>query len=100
MRALDEIVAGMWRDGWKPAESALNTFTRDFGLLSAAALLALPNAVPVFRSERVLDHFSVYFPYFRTEYFPFHKALNALTARHGESFRQLFAAAAAQGAGA
>ncbi|MBI1337582.1 MAG: hypothetical protein GC164_11535 [Phycisphaera sp.] len=87
---LDRIIADMWDTGWSPASGDLNVFSRDFGVVLAAALLELPHAVAVFRSQRVLDHMSVWLPQNGLEVFPFHKALKCLRDKVGESMGQLY----------
>ena len=91
MSRLDEIVQGMWRDRWNPAEANLDLFVTHFGSLLASALLSLSGSEAIFRDGRALDHVSVFFRLEPSmEYFPFHKAYKCLTNREGESFAQLF----------
>jgi hypothetical protein len=87
---LDGIVSEMWDTGWSPKGGDINLFTRDFGSVLAAALLELPGAIPVFRSKRMLDHMSVWFPGQCLEVFPFHKTVKCLREKQGESMGQLY----------
>jgi hypothetical protein len=87
---LDRIIASMWDTGWSPESGDLNLFSTEFGVIFAVALLELHCAIPVFRSQRVLDHMSVWLPSNGLEVFPFHKALKCLRDRVGESMGQLY----------
>jgi hypothetical protein len=92
---LDAVVASMWNDGWSPITGNLSLFATHFGAVFSVALLDLPGAVAAFRSVNDLRDASVWFPKRQTEFFPFHKALKALTrSESGESFAQMFRDAA------
>lgn len=85
LQELDRILADMWNTGWKPESGNLNLFVTDFGLVLAVSILDLLGGVPTFRSETDLSHFSIVWPSIKLEVFPFHKSLNCLNCREGQS---------------
>jgi hypothetical protein len=88
--ALDRVIKEMWHDGWTAEDGNLDLFASHFGALLADALVALAGTVTVFRSASNLNHFSVWLPKKRIEYFPFHKACKCLSYSEGESMAQLY----------
>jgi hypothetical protein len=82
---LDKIVAGMWAAGWNPEKGNINLFTRDLGLVLSVVLLVNYGGQPTFRSEKDVNHFSIFWMDAKIEAFPFHKALKCLYNREGES---------------
>jgi hypothetical protein len=91
VRGLDDVIRGMWADGWSPEAGDIRLFTAHFGALFSQALLGVAGSVPAFRSTDTLDHFSVWSPTLLLEVFPFHKTHKALVHREGESLFQVYA---------
>lgn len=87
---LDDVINEMWENGWNPETGDLNLFVLHFGVLLTAAMLSVEQTTPVFRSESVLNHVSVWRLPSGTEYFPVHKVLKCLVNRRGESASQMY----------
>ena len=83
--ALEEVVSGMWSEGWDPETADVNLFVRDFGSLFMSIIQAMNGGEAVFRSKTDLSHASLWWPKKRLEVFPFHKMYRRLTDREGES---------------
>jgi hypothetical protein len=83
-RVLDGIIHTMWETGWDPESGKIDLFVHDFGVLFAANIKERFGGTQVFRSERDLTHFSLFWPRQRVEAFPFHKMAKCLLHREGE----------------
>lgn len=84
-RELDKIVSEMWATGWNPMSGNINLFSRDLGLCFSIALLNMFGGNPVFRSQKDMNHFSIFWIDAKVEVFPFHKVLKCLFNREGET---------------
>jgi hypothetical protein len=82
---LDEIIKGMWKDGWSPEEGDINLFARDFGLVFIDSLNIQYGGEYIFRSKSDITHLSLWWPRFAVEAFPFHHVLKCLSDPEGSS---------------
>jgi hypothetical protein len=85
VETLEELVSGMWREGWDPETADVNLFVRDLGSLFMSIIQDIAGGEAVFRSQTDLSHASLWWPDKRLEVFPFHKMYRRLLERDGES---------------
>lgn len=89
-REIDDIIAGMWKDGWKPEGNNVNLFVTDFGAVVADALLHVCEGKLVFRSDTDISHLSIWWPNSGVELFPFHALLKILLHPQENTVQSLF----------
>jgi len=84
---LEQIIIGMWDEGWNPEQNDVNLFVTDFGLLLTKAITKEYGGELTFRSDTDLNHLSIWWDDCGVEAFPFHKVYKRLMINEGESIK-------------